>query len=275
MKLSFTDSGNKQERFVRPIDCWEDTYEGYLLHLLDFDEGLRTVIEKLYNELNSHSVDTTIMNISKLLRSRYTCYGMCWSRLEDSDAMWRIYSYGNRGIQLISSKERLGRIIEEFGIAGKSYEISDVKYDIKSSEDAVKRILVKNAKLNSAFFHKRPAFSHEEEVRAIINYVDNHKLIESFSASAIRTNYGFEDENTYSVSERIQNAVSKSKVQDYYQNTAATELFISINNIKEYIEGVRIHPLAEKWYVDLIIKLCKQNGLVCYGQSDLYKDIND
>ena len=35
---------NKEERYVRPIDSWQDTFEGYMLHQLDSDT--ETIIVK-------------------------------------------------------------------------------------------------------------------------------------------------------------------------------------------------------------------------------------
>ena len=51
---------NKQERFVRPIDCWEDTYEGFLLHLMDNENGLKETIHTLYADLMHNDVNLTI-----------------------------------------------------------------------------------------------------------------------------------------------------------------------------------------------------------------------
>ena len=103
---------NKQERFVRPIDCWEDTYEGYMLHMLDTDNGARKVLTELYNNVDEQNVDATIRDYTKLQRARYVCYGQSWSYEHDSDAMWRIYGYENKGIQLISDRSRILRMIK-------------------------------------------------------------------------------------------------------------------------------------------------------------------
>ena len=101
---------NKTERYVRPIDFWQDTFEGYMLHQLDTKASRRQVLERLYS-ISDKDTDLMIRNLSKLLRSRYSCYAQCWSTIRDSDAMWRIYAYNNRAIQLKSSVSNIQKMI--------------------------------------------------------------------------------------------------------------------------------------------------------------------
>ena len=89
---------NKKERFVNPIDKWEDTYEGYFLQLLSDEDKFMEIIDRLYNDISKRAYKTTCRNIAKLLSNRYDCYGLCWSTVRDSDAMWRIYSYDHKAI---------------------------------------------------------------------------------------------------------------------------------------------------------------------------------
>lgn len=261
---------NKQERFVRPIDCWEDTFEGYMLHLLDTDNGVHQVIDELYREISDENWDVTIRNFSKLQRSRYGCYGLCWSKLRDSDALWRIYSYERKGIQLISSRYRIASMLDSSGWDVKNFDILDVNYDIENEEEAVKKILRKNSKVNSAYFHKRPAFEHEKEVRVILNDVDKYKNIEAFFAQAIKVNVVKTDKNKPMI-DRVQEAICTFGGKENYLKIAPESLFVAIDNIAEYITGVRVHPLAADWYVELIKNLCKKYRLVFYGKSDLYR----
>ena len=48
---------NKSERFVRPMDEWEDTYEGHMLHLLDDEAGEKQLLNRLYEViLHRHTI---------------------------------------------------------------------------------------------------------------------------------------------------------------------------------------------------------------------------
>lgn len=98
----------REDRYVNPIDYREDTYEEYHLRRLDSAESSREVIRHLHNVLCDGDIGLTVLYYTKLLHARYLCYGQCWSRLADSDAMWRIYCYGNKGLmQLVSNKGRI------------------------------------------------------------------------------------------------------------------------------------------------------------------------
>ena len=259
-----------RERFVRPIDCWDDTFEGYMLHLLDSDDGLLQVIERLYSDISDQIVDITIRNFSKLQRSRYACYGLCWSKVKDSDALWRIYSYGNKSIQLISSKSQIIEMLNAAGWLDASFDIYSVQYDIEDEKSAINKILKRNSKIVSAYFHKRPAFKHEEEVRVLINDSERYKKIDAFSIQAIKANYKLTDHNKNATT-RLHEAIKNLNVKENYRKIVPKELFVDINNLSSYIEGVRVHPQATEWYADLINTLCQQYGLKYKGKSDLYR----
>ena len=261
---------NNQERFVRPIDCWEDTFEGYMLHLLDNDEEMLQVIERLYYNISNQITSVTISNFTKLQRSRFACYGVCWSKNKDSDAMWRIYSYGKRGIQLISSKERIMDMLSQSGLTKGEYNVYEVKYDIEDEKEAVNKILVRSARIEAAYFHKRPAFEHEAEVRVLLHETKKYRDIDAFSTQAIKANLKFTDQ-TKPVPEQIREAVISYGSRENYRKSIPASRQIDIKNIQDYIEGVRVHPQAEQWYVEVIERLCDRFGLEFKGQSDLYR----
>ena len=76
--------------------------------------------------------------------------------------------------------------------------------------------------------------------------------------------------------EKVINAVSKLREDDgkvLHLKKAPKELFININNIEDYIAGIRVHPQAEPWYVNLIHKICDQHNMCFLGQSELYNSL--
>ena len=263
---------NKKERFVRPIDCWEDTFEGYMLHLLDSDEGTLKVIEKLHNEISNRITDVTIRNFTKLQRCRFASYGMCWSKVKDSDAMWRIYSYDKKAIQLISSKQSVENMLLNAKWNRSSFDIYDVKYDIYDEDDAINKIMRRNSKIVSAYFHKRPAFEHEQEVRVLVYDRNEYDHLEAFSNQAIKVNLKHTDE-TKTIPERIQQAIATFGGTDTYRKIAPESVYADVEDLKSYITGVRVHPQAQDWYVELVKKICESYGLAFEGKSDLYREV--
>ncbi len=145
---------NKKERFVHPIDCWEDTYEGYMLHLLDTEEGTEKVLRELYTVITPNDIKLTIRNYTKLMRARYACYGQCWSVKADSDALWRIYSYDKKAIQIISNSDRIKDTIVASQGENTTIRIGPVKYDIDDKTGNLNQVLYNKSKINEPYYHK-------------------------------------------------------------------------------------------------------------------------
>ena len=248
---------NKEERYVRPIDSWQDTFEGYMLHQLDSDTGRRKVLERLY--------------LSKLLRSRYACYAQCWSTKQDSDAMWRIYAYDNKAIQLISTVGNIQAMIDASSWDGLESEIDTVKYDINDEKEALNKILVWNAKIDTAYFHKRPAFEHEAEVRVLLNDSQRYAHVDKFAATSIRANMKFSDKSKPEIDQILEALSYMVDKKGGYLSAAPSSIELKIANIREYIDGIRIHPQAPDWYVALVGKICRNYKLKFLGKSDLYR----
>ena len=261
---------NKEERYVRPIDYWQDTFEGYMLHQLDTIDGMRKVLGKFYM-LARKNIDVTILGLSKLIRCRYACYGQCWSKLMDSDAMWRIYSYDNKAIQLITNVSKIQRMLNSATKATLVKKISEVEYDIQDENEALNKLLVPTAHIDSAYFHKRPAFKHEDEVRVLLNDSQSYTHIDAFVAKTIRYNLKHVD-TTKPIPEQILEAFTiTTNGKEKIDFSAPSEMKIPIIDLKDYLEGVRVHPTAPNWYVDLIEGICRKYKIKFLGKSDLYR----
>ena len=99
---------NRRERYVRP-DTWEDTFEGYLYSKL-YDEGERkNLIRDIYYNVCPRNYKATIDNILKLEHAKWFVYGQSWSTMDESDAMWRVYSYNKHSIQIKNVKSKMKR----------------------------------------------------------------------------------------------------------------------------------------------------------------------
>ena len=258
-----------KERFVNPIDIWDDTYEGYMLRGLDSEIGIEKTINQVYQKFDCN-VESTIDNLSKLLRARYSCFAQSWSTLPDSDAMWRIYSYNNHGIQICTNENQIRNMIESNNIDGGIIRIRPVIYD-----DSITRIddlIYSGSNIDEAYFHKRKAFEHECETRVILQLTKDYLDYTSFANSIIKHNYRRNKTKTTEI-RKISNAVQKTMGNDLsgmYKFFFHSDLHLNIPSVSDYICTVKVHPLAEKWYEDLIKEICLKYNIQFAGKSNLY-----
>ena len=262
---------NQRERYVRPA-TWDDNYEGYLFKKILNPEDRRKIIEDIYYNVCPKSYEGTINNLLKLEHCKYFVYGQCWSKLSDSDALWRIYSYNNHAIQIRTTDTRINNLLKINSDI--SYEIRSVKYDVESDDNLMhKQVLQLKEKLKTyePFFHKRKAFKHESEVRVLI---DDKKWYQIAGMSSWGANW-----NIHEKMQEISDDVSRldeidKRLTEYMghwkEKEVPVDLYQTITCLNKYILGVKVHPMAEKWYVELIKKLCEEKKINFEGQSDLY-----
>lgn len=148
---------------------WEDVYENYFL---------KTPIQ-----YQNHKVS---------MKDHIDCmFGQCWSKLVESDALWRIYSSDKKSVKIKSSPSKILKGIissEDFDYT----KFGGIKSGIVSyhSKDYIKKIfndvefidIVKNASefMIKSLFIKRNEFSHEQEVRIILQYTLSNDISQCF-----------------------------------------------------------------------------------------------
>ena len=125
--------------------------------------------------------DGTIVSLASISEG---WYGQCWTRNEDSDAMWRIYSKDKTGVRVATTIRALFSSFyntsEKF--ASLKYLIGSVSY-IKRQE--IERFLSTTSFTDLALggqphnfaktlLMKRPEFSHENEVRLLFHDSENN-----------------------------------------------------------------------------------------------------
>lgn len=103
-------------------------------------------------------------------------YAQCWCSKGVSDAMWRIYSPDRLGVRIKTTHEKLKYQLEKATAGKKSkFKIKSVSYIPESelinltesiADDLYQKFQI--AKAIEPLFHKRLAFKHEYEVRAVI-----------------------------------------------------------------------------------------------------------
>ena len=145
---------------INSVQNWEDKYENFLAKIiLEHKNGDKTCL--------SHFIPSF--------------YGQCWTRLRESDAMWRIYSVNNLGIRVKSTVNKLLKVSYNESLDRKESTIIRrvglVEY--KNENELVKYINEKKPFNQGKFdildslFIKRKEFKHEEEIRLIIHKILN------------------------------------------------------------------------------------------------------
>lgn len=262
---------NQRERYVRPA-IWDDNYEGYLFRKIENPKDRRKIIEDMYYDVCPRNYEATINNLLKLEHSKYFVYGQCWSTLFHSDALWRIYSYNRHAIQIKTTDIRIKNLLKNKSDI--SYEIRKVKYDVDPEDNLMhEQVLQLKERLSiyEPFFHKRRAFKHEAEVRVLIDDIRWYQIMGLSSQGA-----------NWKIHEKMQeipadidriNEIEK-RLAEYMGHWKKKELNIdlyqSIECLNKYISGVKVHPMAEEWYVELIKTLCDEKKIKFDGQSNLY-----
>jgi len=89
-------------------------------------------------------------------------YASCWHMNNgESEAMWRLYCPTNSGVALQTTYERLDRSLPTQGVFLGKVSYVDYHDEAGATEESIPNAL-------SALMHKRSAFAHEQEVRAVI-----------------------------------------------------------------------------------------------------------
>lgn len=229
--------------FVLP-ELWDDPKEGAALE--NALSSLKTVYERL-------------MFLS--MRSKTFC--QCWTTLEESDAMWRIYNYGNRSLRIKTSFSK-ARQLNNVDIIPVIYSNDPMPFKEEEKFDFRKAISC-----------KRLAFEHEKEIRLIQHYrftstEDCEHHIKATWALYDETKRMQLLDSLYpgkSVEEQVEATV---KLLNVGKNRECTR-HISFSHIPDFIEGVLVNPFAPDWYVDIVKQYCSLNSIHFEGKSTLYQ----
>jgi hypothetical protein len=264
---------NKHERYVRPA-CWDDTFEGYLFEKLSDEMERKRIIKEIYDNVCPRNYRATIDNVLNLEHSKYFVYGQCWSKEADSDAMWRIYSYGKHSIQIMSTEEKLNRMLSKGNVSG---YVCEVDYDVDTEEDLIcKQVSQLKGSLRSfePFLHKRRAFEHEKEVRVLIDDVRWNQVTNLCRMGATwKINEAMDERLTDG--EKVDEIVRRLNElwNTWNEEALADNFYVENIDLNDYITAVTVNPFAETWYVELIGGLCAEAGIKFNGKSRLYQRV--
>ena len=155
---------NNELVLVNP-EKWEDPFENFFL------KG---------NAIDNNGSKIDLSNL------REAWYGQCWTINDDTDAMWRIYSPDKDAIRISTTVRKLYDAIYDTtdSFAPLKFFIGKVNYNtIDELNDFMNKNSFWNIALggqNDGFAKllcvKREAFSHENEVRILVNESDSKKV---------------------------------------------------------------------------------------------------
>ena len=146
--------------YMSKVKFWEDTYENFFLK-------------------QNFRVDGHVLNAKNLIEQ---VYGQSWTLINESDAMWRIYSNNQKlnevAIKVKTTPSRLFDAIYVDYACMATTNIGQVQYMYKNELVTwLKNIQIQSATdfgryIVPSMFMKRKPFSHESEVRVIV-FLDN------------------------------------------------------------------------------------------------------
>lgn len=147
---------------VQP-SMWDDPYENFFLKTeVVSDDGEFGSLESLCN----------------------SWYGQCWTENEDTDAMWRIYSPEKRGVRVKTTIRKLFLTLYDTSDTNCSLKYFIGKVNYKDKEEIIEFMNSttfsefilggQNTQFAEVLCTKRTAFSHENEIRLIVDDI-GHK----------------------------------------------------------------------------------------------------
>ncbi len=233
---------NNALTFVLPL-VWDDPQE-------------ETPFVKLMNQ------NASAVQMAFLIAIHNKTYAQSWSELAESDAMWRIYSYNNRGVRIKIKKDKIDLLD---GVRAVPVKYSDKPFECETFDEET---------LYSSLAYKRTAFGHEQEVRLISTYKYQDEQDAQQHVKAVFIQHEHKDrvkmlESMFPDKEwedKFDCLIELLNIGKKRKNTKE----ISYAHIPDFIEGVMAHPLAPDWYVEIVKEFCKRNNIPFEGKSKLY-----
>lgn len=197
-----------------------------------------------------------------------------WTTLDESDAMWRIYSSNNKSIRIQANEYDLLDLDNE--LVAKDVEYSNKTIDlprIPDSEIDDYIDIIAQSVLDS-LTRKRTAFSHEKEVRLICALkIEGTEwgMIDYYIAYFAQCG----DLSTVSELCKHNHRIDPSNKLQICQllnkdDARKTTKEISFAKNPGLIRGVMVHPLAPDWYVETVKTFCDRHSIPFDGKSKLY-----
>lgn len=254
----FVDLIELERLYLTHVTLWEDCYEGYEVE--KFGEYL--LKGKELNEKAQH-ISKQWNEIKKKLY-----YAQSWTKLiDESDAMWRIYSPQKTGVRIKVKKNDIAKCISQLQeLQQDSYTdfcMGDVEYDkpidyekfrVNKDEAEESNIKAYDVSTMPLIYSKRKAFTHEEEFRF------------SFKLCIVKLFKEFCEEVT------DKNDATEKNMNALYNYDYPKVVHYKIEN--SLIDEVLLDPRAPKYFEETFIQYCNNKDFeeknIDFKKSDLY-----
>lgn len=212
-------------------------------------------------------------NYFRMWHSKWFTYAQCWSRHEQTDAMWRCYSYENKAIRISTKEDKLLDHAKKIFPEKEHFKVylEKVNYDLNKKSAMEQQISQMKGSLlvHETYLHKRAVFNHEGEYRLLI--VDNN-LYFAEELSSFGVKFDIEEQVKGKNADEIINYLTEKICMqradwDRDNNDIRIE---DAGDISEFLDSVMVHPLAPQWYVDIIQGICEKKKIKFEGQSEIY-----
>jgi hypothetical protein len=213
---------SKKALFMPMVNSWEDVYENFFLKCNFTCDGYE---------------------VAGFKEDSKNYFGQCWTLIEDSDAMWRIYSQDKQCVRIKTTIKKLfnsliacsfiqherfvGLINDTF--IGKVVYKSNEELNLWMNEQKISR---SNSMPNiiESLYIKRDHFQHEAEVR-VIYYADekDNKLVSNVNPPLV----SFTIDPSYLIDEIAFDPRGEDSYISYCKSSLMKEFSISENKIKK------------------------------------------
>jgi hypothetical protein len=207
-------------------------------------------------------------NLGMLSAFHTALYCQSWTKLAESDALWRTYAYQNMAVRIEAHREDVPELI---GVT--AHDVDHVASI--NLEDELKRIVGSEGRtlqLARVLTTKRAAFSHEQEVRLVSGPdLENVEKLTSRGgfpsdtmAAVLRTLRGKGEVTEAELQESLKNLRRRSEPISTFKT-------IDLENVPGFVRSVMLHPMAPAWFDATLATYCALSGIQYSGKSKLYE----
>lgn len=244
---------------------WEDPFENKFLV-----EHINTIIDEKIEAYGINKDSFQIFErISELRYLMNNTFSQSWTRIEESDAFWRIYNYDNKTIRISTDMKRVSSI---YGLEAKDIIYSDTLPNFLEEP-------------RDFMYIKRKAFEHEKEIRLSYTKITEDKdLFVFIEFLKIYYDYFIEMNGLYLDEEKESELIYgfdyngyDGTIYDFFQKYEyyKSDIIKLPIKIDEFILDVMVSPFAPEWYCNTVEDLCNNYNIIYVGKSELYNFYED
>ena len=235
------------------------------VHPSVFDDPLEFQYLQSYSLKNAKHRIEILAKLSQINRM----FVQSWTKLSESDALWRIYKYNTFSVRIEIDLKDI-ELLDDVNSADVIYtdtpnDIID-QYASQNGISAVRQMAI-----------KRTAFSHEQEVRLIHHERwddEDDGLNNCYFTGAFTLK---DDESRKILIEKYKDLdddqwihTARDLIHKYNVLGDRKTCYIDYAHIDSFIKSVMVNPFAPDWFVDTVKMFCDTNKIKFLGKSKLY-----